>query len=89
MNLDNRRLVDALHPIIVEVGLLDAPFVDGDLAIQGCCEAENQPTGRGLRRARALVLSEPGSATPVRPGLWPARSVTALTRSTHRRTAMC
>jgi ferredoxin-NADP reductase/MOSC domain-containing protein YiiM len=32
---------------------------------------------------------EPGSATPVRPVLWRARSAIARTRSTHRRTVMC
>ena len=46
-------------------------------------------TGRGLRRARAMVHVEPGSATPARPGLWQGRSATARIRSTHRRTAMC
>ena len=33
--------------------------------------------------------AERGSATLVRPGLWPGRSATGPTRSMHRRTAMC
>ena len=36
-------LVDAQHAIVVEVGLLDAPLVDGDLAIERRRQAEDQP----------------------------------------------
>ena len=43
MNLDLRRLVDAQHAVVVEVGLLDPPLVDGDLAIERRGQAEDQP----------------------------------------------
>ncbi len=43
MNLDLRRLVDAQHAVVVEVGLLHAPLVDGDLAIERGGQAEDQP----------------------------------------------
>ncbi len=42
MNLDLRRLVDAQHAVVVEIGLLHAALVDGDLAIERRRQAENQ-----------------------------------------------
>ena len=35
------RFVDAQHPIVVEVRLLDPPVLEGDLAPQRCCDAED------------------------------------------------
>jgi hypothetical protein len=34
MNLDDGHLVDAQSPIGVEIALLDAPILEGDLAIK-------------------------------------------------------
>ena len=42
VNLDLRRLIDAQHAVVVEIGLLDPPLVDGDLAIERRGEAEDQ-----------------------------------------------
>ena len=43
VNVDLRRLIDAQHAVVVEVGLLDAPLVDGDLAVERGGQAEDQP----------------------------------------------
>jgi len=34
MNLDDGHLVDAQSPIGVEIALLDAPILEGDLAVK-------------------------------------------------------
>src|SRR5262245_3876375 len=43
VDLDPRRLVDAQHPVIAEVRLLDAAVLDGDLAVERGRQAEHDP----------------------------------------------
>src|SRR5262245_12890039 len=40
-DVDSRHLVDAQHPVVAEVGLLDAAVLDGDLAVKGGRQAED------------------------------------------------
>ena len=40
-DLDNRRLIDAQHSIVMEVALLDPATLEGDLSPQRCCDAED------------------------------------------------
>ncbi len=42
MDLDLRRLVDMHHSVVVEVALLDTPLCDGDLAVEGSRQPENE-----------------------------------------------
>ena len=43
MDVDRRRLVDPQHAVIVEIALLHAALVNGDLAIERGRRAEDQP----------------------------------------------
>src|ERR1700730_4405896 len=43
MDVDQRRLVDAQYPIVVEISLLDAAVLNRDLAEQGGRDPENYP----------------------------------------------
>jgi hypothetical protein len=43
VDVDRRCLIDAEHSVIVEIRLLHAAFLDGDLAPQRRGQAENQP----------------------------------------------
>ena len=59
MNLDLRRLVDAQHAVVMEVGLLDASLVDGDLAVERGGQAEDQPAFE-LRHDRVGIDGDAG-----------------------------
>ena len=79
VNLDLRRLVDAQHAVVVEVGLLDAALVDGDLAIERGGQAEDQPAlelrhdgigidgDAGIDRAGDAAQTAPRPARRLRP----------------------
>ena len=59
MNLDLRHLVDAQHAVVVEVGLLHPPLVDGDFAIERRGQAEDQPAFE-LRHDRVGIDGDAG-----------------------------
>src|SRR5690348_387154 len=42
MHVDGRYLVDAQNPVVVEVGLLHAPVLQCDLAVERGSEAEDE-----------------------------------------------
>ena len=59
VNLDLRRLVDAQHAIVVEIGLLHPSLVDGDLAVECGGQAEDQPAFE-LRHDRIGIDGDAG-----------------------------
>src|SRR5262245_56217838 len=58
MDIDQRRLVDAQHPIVVEIALLDAAVLNRDLAEQGGRDPKNYPALH-LRLHRVRVDDRP------------------------------
>src|SRR5215472_8091956 len=68
MNLDGRNLVDAQDLIVIEVDLLDATILQGDLATKRGGDAEHdalklRPDGIGIDRNAAIDRADDAAET--------------------------